>query len=110
MPFVEHQRGLLAESNDASVTISVHQGGLSGLAEDELDAAVYGWPNLVSYANVAGLGKVLVIGELLEKQSYSIALSEGSAGRERVNRALLLLKEKGVSQEVYKRWFASSGN
>ena len=47
-----------------------------------------------------------MVGEVFQKQSYGIALPNGSPYRERINRALLQLKEKGVYQDVYDSWFA----
>ena len=80
------------------------------LERGELDAVVYDWPNLVNYAKRDGRGKVRVVGEVFEKQSYGIALRHGSPYRERINQALLSLKEKGIYQELYNSWFALDSN
>jgi len=80
------------------------------LERGELDAVVYDWPNLVNYAKRDGRGKVRVVGEVFEKQSYGIALRHGSPYRERINQAILSLKEKGIYQELYNSWFALDSN
>jgi len=72
----------------------------------ELDAVVYDWPALVTYAKKEGGGRVRVVGDVFEKQSYGIALRHGSPYRERINQAILTLKEKGVYQDLYRSWFS----
>jgi polar amino acid transport system substrate-binding protein len=97
--FLEKQAVRVAEyDNIKDAYVALEQG--------ELDAVVYDWPNLAHYAKGEGRGKVQVVGEVFQKQSYGIALPNGSPYRERINRALLQLKEKGVYQDVYDSWFA----
>jgi ABC-type amino acid transport substrate-binding protein len=45
------------------------------------------------------------VGPLFERQSYAVALREGSTLREAVNRALLRLREDGTYTTIYQRWF-----
>ncbi len=101
--FLEKQGVRVAEYQDI-------KGAYHALERGELDAVVYDWPNLVHYAKRHGRGKVRVVGEVFEKQSYGIALRNGSPYRERINQALLSLKEKGVYQELYNSWFALDSN
>ncbi len=82
------------------------QEAYKALERGELDAVVYDWPALVTYAKKEGRGKVRVVGEVFEKQSYGIALRPGSKYREPINQAILALKEKGVYQDLYSAWFS----
>ncbi len=76
--------------------------------EDRLvDAVVYDSPVLLYHASKKGKGKVKVVGPLLRKQKYGIAIQNNSPYREEINLALLRLMENGVYQEIYERWFGS---
>ena len=72
-----------------------------------LDAVVYDAPVLQHYSLNAGAGEVEVVGAVFENQNYGIVLPENSAYREEVNAALLELRENGIYDELYARWFGA---
>jgi polar amino acid transport system substrate-binding protein len=73
----------------------------------EVDAVVYDAPILLYYAAHDGKGKVQVVGSVFRKESYAIALPNGSPYRKSISQALLSLQEKGTYQEIYDKWFSS---
>jgi polar amino acid transport system substrate-binding protein len=77
------------------------------LNNSEVDAIVYDAPILLYYAAHDGKGKVQVVGNIFRKESYAIALPNGSPYRKQINNALLSLQEKGTYQDLYDKWFAS---
>ena len=77
------------------------------LNNTEVDAVVYDAPILLYYAAHAGKGKVQVVGSVFRKESYAIALPNGSPYRKSISQALLSLQEKGTYQEIYDKWFSS---
>ncbi|PSF31685.1 amino acid ABC transporter substrate-binding protein [Aphanothece hegewaldii CCALA 016] len=78
------------------------------LEERKANAIVYDAPVLLYYANGEGAGKVKTVGAIFQKQSYGIALKQDSIYRERINQALLTLKEKGVYDQLYEKWFGQT--
>ncbi len=67
------------------------QAGLAAVAAGDADAFIYDAPILRYYLaqNPKLADKVTVLPNTVERQDYAIALPEGSALRERINRALL---------------------
>lgn len=68
---------------------------------------VFDAPILLYYAAHDGKGKVQVVGNIFRKESYAIALQNGSPYRKLINNALLSLQEQGKYQEIYDRWFTN---
>ncbi len=62
---------------------------------------------LLYYAANAGKGKVEVVGSMFHEENYGIVLPNNSPYRKRINSALLTLKEKGIYQDLYDKWFNS---
>jgi polar amino acid transport system substrate-binding protein len=79
----------------------------NALNNSEVDAIVYDAPILLYYAAHDGKGKVQVVGSIFRKESYAIALPNGSPYRKQINNALLSLQENGKYQEIYDKWFAT---
>jgi polar amino acid transport system substrate-binding protein len=79
------------------------------LMRDEVLAVVFDSPNLMYYADNEGLGKVKVLSELIRKEYYGIAFSQGSQLREIVNRSLLKLYDNHPGNSnynrIYGKWF-----
>lgn len=73
----------------------------------DLEAIVYDAPVLQYYALNAGAGEVELVGSVFERQNYGIVLPEGSPYREMINEALLKLRETGIYDELYARWFGA---
>lgn len=77
----------------------------ASLEQSEVDAVVYDAPVLQNYAAKDGVGKVQVVGNVFERQSYGIALETNSPYREPINQALLKIAESGSYEEIYQKWF-----
>jgi polar amino acid transport system substrate-binding protein len=75
------------------------------LLKGEANAIVFDSPVLLYYASRKGKGKVQVVGEVFQKESYGIVFPTNSPLREPINNALLTLQEKGTYQELYDKWF-----
>jgi ABC-type amino acid transport substrate-binding protein len=76
------------------------------LQQGKVDAVVYDAPQLLYYARNAGQGVVKVVGRPFAPQDYGIAMPQGSPLRERVNRAILAIRESRNLQEIHDRWLA----
>ena len=74
------------------------------LINKDVDAVVYDSPNLQHYARSEG--QTRVVGPIFETQHYAIALQANSPLREKINQALLKLKENGQYQKIYQKWFS----
>jgi polar amino acid transport system substrate-binding protein len=77
----------------------------TALLTEKVDAVVFDGPVLQYYAIQEGKGKVEVVGDLLRRESYGIALATGNPDRKAINSALLKLHENGTYQALYDRWF-----
>jgi ABC-type amino acid transport substrate-binding protein len=78
------------------------------LIDDEVNAVVFDSPTILYYARHKGVGRVSVVGPLFEIQYYGFLFPQGSELRERVNRALLKLRENGTYDRLHSKWFGSS--
>jgi polar amino acid transport system substrate-binding protein len=79
----------------------------AALNNSDVDAVVFDAPILLYYSAHDGKGKVQVVGSIFRKESYAIALPNGSPHRKPINNALLSLQEKGTYQEIYDKWFTN---
>ena len=79
----------------------------AALNDSNIDAVVFDAPILLYYAAHDGKGKVQVVGNVFRKESYAIALPNGSPYRKLINNAILSLQEKGTYQELYDKWFVN---
>ncbi|WP_295615036.1 transporter substrate-binding domain-containing protein [Chamaesiphon sp. GL140_3_metabinner_50] len=79
----------------------------NALNSSNVDAVVFDAPILLYYAAHDGKGKVQVVGNIFRKESYAIALPNGSPYRKPINNALLSLQENGKYQEIYDKWFSA---
>lgn len=75
------------------------------LLQDKVEAVIYHSPVLHYFASGEGKGKVKVAGPIFEKQNYGIALPVNTPYEEEINTLLLKLKEQGIMQELYNKWF-----
>jgi polar amino acid transport system substrate-binding protein len=79
----------------------------NALNNSDVDAVVFDSPILLYYAAHDGKGKAQVVGNIFRKESYAIALPNGSPYRKLINNALLSLQEKGAYQDIYDKWFTT---
>ena len=82
---------------------------LQAVQQGQVDAVVYDAPVLLYYASHEGKGIVQVVGPIFRKENYGIVFSSNSPYRKPVNEALLKLKESGVYDQLYKKWFGGNG-
>jgi ABC-type amino acid transport substrate-binding protein len=96
------QRGLASRRYEKIV------GAYAGLAGDEVDAIVYDAPSLMYYAQTAGRGQVRAVGGTFAPQDLGMAVRQGSPLRERINQAILALKQEGEIARLKAEWFGAS--
>ena len=82
----------------------------AALLKGTVDAVVYDAPNLLFYANGEGKGKVAVVGKIFEPQDYGLALPQGSPLREKMNRAILTLRESDELALMVAKWLGPAGS
>ncbi len=75
------------------------------LRTGRVDAAMHDTPNVLYYIKTAGDDQVKAIGEQMMAHQYGIAFPKGSELREPVNAALKTLRENGVYNDIYQKWF-----
>jgi polar amino acid transport system substrate-binding protein len=95
------QQGLAANEYDGL------PGLFSALDAQDVDAVVHDAPLLEYFASREGRGRVLVVGKVFKEEKYGIALQDGSPLRERVDRALLQVRESGRYDQLRARWFSA---
>jgi len=78
------------------------------LEKGSADAVIFDLPNVQYYIKTNAQGKVKIVDELLEGQSFGIAMPKGSALKEDVDKALETLKENGKYEELYLEWFGET--
>jgi polar amino acid transport system substrate-binding protein len=74
------------------------------------DAVIFDSGVLSYYATHEGKNKVQVVGNILQPENYGIVLPSGSPLREKIDVALLKLKENGTYQALYDQFFAVSND
>jgi polar amino acid transport system substrate-binding protein len=80
------------------------------LLDRSVDAVVYDAPVLLYYAAHGGKGKVQTTGTLFRRENYGIVFPSNSRYRKPVNEALLKLKENGIYDRLYAKWFGGNGS
>ncbi len=78
------------------------------LEKDKVQAVVYDSPILRYYIKNHPGSRLLLTGDLFEKQSYGIGLQPGSPQRKEITRAILKLREEGVLEELETKYFGAS--
>ncbi len=73
----------------------------------ELDAVVFDAPALVYLVNNEET-QLETVGDIFDKQRYGIAMQQGSPLREKINQALLKIRESGEYDNLYKKWFGDN--
>ncbi len=78
------------------------------LLKGSADAVVFDSPSLEYYMNTNAEGKVRMLDELLEGQTFGIAFPKGSPLKIKVDEALTTLKEDGTFDELHEKWFGEA--
>jgi polar amino acid transport system substrate-binding protein len=77
------------------------------LLQKRVDAVVTVAPILLYYAAHDGKGLVRVVGPQFNTASIAIVFQMDSPLRKRVNSALIVLRENGTYQRLYRKWFGA---
>jgi len=80
------------------------------LQQGRVDAIVYDAPVLLYYASHDGKGKVQPVGSIFRRENYGIVFPADSRLRKPVNEALLKIKEAGIYDRLYVKWFGGNGS
>jgi polar amino acid transport system substrate-binding protein len=80
----------------------------ASISNNQSDALVYDAPPMAFYSNNEGKGKVSLIGEVFKPENYGIVLPQKSENLNKVNLALLSIKEDGTYKELYTKYFGQS--
>lgn len=75
------------------------------LEKGSADAVIFDLPNIQYYIKTNAQGKVKITGDLLQGQSFGIAMPKGSEWKEKVDDALEKVVEDGTYAKLYKEWF-----
>jgi len=75
------------------------------LKSEKIDALVFDAPTIIYYEKNDKDSQSEIVGELFEKQKYGVALQQDSPLREKINQAVLKLRESGQYDSFYKKWF-----
>lgn len=75
------------------------------LAFKEVDGVLFDSPSILHRLNTDNTNQLMIVGDLINKQSYGIALQPGSPLREKINRSLLKLQSNGTYDQIYSKWF-----
>ena len=82
--------------------------GYNQLKHNLVDALVFDSPVLVNYLMSGGAKWAETVGEVFDKQNYGFVLPKGSSLRKDVNLAILMLRENGAYDTLYKKWFGET--
>ena len=82
-------------------------GAVQLVKQGKAKAVVYDAPMLSYYLTQSGDSNLQLVGPVFERQNYGIGIQDSSPLRERLNRALLTLNERGFLEELRKKWFGA---
>ena len=100
----------LRQHNIEPIEFAKIEEGYRALEQQKIDAIVYDTPVLLYYTAHEGKGKAQTVGAIFHKENYGIVFPSNSPLRKPVNEALLKLKENGVYDQLYTKWFGGSGS
>lgn len=75
------------------------------LLRGEADAVIFDGPSVEHYMHAHSQGKTKIVGDVLTKEQYGIALKKGSPYLGRINNALRELGKNGTYERIYEKWF-----
>lgn len=78
------------------------------LEKGSADAVVFDLPSLLYYINTEAEGRVKLLDDLLEGQTFGIAFPKGSPLKTEVDLALAKLKEDGSYDKLHEKWFGET--
>lgn len=80
---------------------------IGALRDGRVEAVVHDAPALRYYVNQKDGSWAAVVGKTFKPQLYAFAVSEGSALREPLNRAILAVQEDGTLDNLTRKWFGT---
>jgi len=80
---------------------------LAALKEGAVQAVVFDAPILRYYLNKGGAEGLALVGPLFERNNYGFGLLADSPLREPINQVLLNLSERGVTDDLQRKWFGN---
>jgi polar amino acid transport system substrate-binding protein len=97
----------LKEWGAIAVPYKSFEEAVDGMLRGEGDAAVFDTPVVRYYTKNEGASKVFLVPGIFHPEYYGFAFPEGSPLREKVNQALLDIREREAQSyaEIYKKWF-----
>ena len=98
---------LLTDRAVSHLTVDTFADLIEGFEAGEVEAVVFDGPILAYYIKTRGQGRARLISREFRRESYGIALPQGSPLREPINRAILRLIETGDYQDLVARWFGA---
>jgi len=96
---------MLKESGAKVIYYQTFQEAYKKLKSGKIDAVVSDEPTVEDFLSRKKEKNIEI--KTLEKQYYAIAFPKESKLRERINMAILSIKEDGTYQKIYKKWFDS---
>lgn len=97
---------VLGDYNPAEIiTFPDINGAYDALLKKEVEAVVYDTPGIMYFVK-KNPDKVMVVGARFARHSYGFAYPQDSGElEEKVNQALLKMKEEGAYDRIYEKWF-----
>ena len=92
----------------AFVPLTDNEQAYAMLTRGEIDAVVYGAPQLRHWLATRGPSQASLVGPIFSQQRYAIAVPIGSPWRRRINAALLEMQADRTAEEIERRWFPPS--
>ena len=83
---------------------------LAAFESGALDAVVFDGPILAYYASDVSNGQARVLEKVYRPENYGIAFPTGSDLQERVDQAILRLRENGTYEDILTKWFGATYN
>ncbi|MBE1285468.1 MAG: transporter substrate-binding domain-containing protein [Rhodobacteraceae bacterium] len=80
---------------------------LQAFEKGQLDAVVFDAPILSYYTSHHGSEHGQLVGSVFLREDYGIAFPSGSDLVEPFNQALLMLREDGTYEKIYRKWFGA---
>jgi len=96
------------EGNIQLVLFNDIESCVTALKKGKAQAVVFDAPILSYTKNRSGDSNLELVGAVFEKQNYGFAVPQDSPLRERLNRALLALNERGFIEELRQKWFGDA--
>ena len=77
------------------------------LADKKVDCVIFDERNAHDYIQTKGQGKIKIVGEVLNKESYAIAAKKRNKHIGNINSAIEQVSKNGTYETLYMKWFGS---